>query len=90
MVKILDANGNPISNPSVVVQNTKSGTTTKDDGSFSLIVPNNARVLTITAVGMVPQEISIGSETNFNVPGRKTFDVIKINDMRIMTAKKLA
>lgn len=65
--KVTDANGNPIANASVVVQNTKSGTTTKDDGSFSLTVPSNARSLVVTAVGMVRQEISIDSQTNYTV-----------------------
>ncbi len=65
--KVTDANGLPVPNASVLVKGTSVGTTTKDDGSFSLSVPSSARTLVISAVGMASQEFAIGTKTNFEV-----------------------
>jgi TonB-linked SusC/RagA family outer membrane protein len=65
--KVTDANGNPVVGASVVIQNTRTGTVTKDDGSFSITVPPNARALVISAIGMVSQEVAIGSGSTLNV-----------------------
>ena len=65
--KVTDATGNPIPNASVMVKGTSTGTTTADDGSFTLTLPDNARTLVITAVGLADQEISIGNRTSFAV-----------------------
>lgn len=61
--KVTDETGNPIPNASITVKGTSLGTTSKDDGSFSLTIPANARTLTFSAVGMVEQEIPIGNKT---------------------------
>lgn len=65
--KVTDANGNPVIGASVVIQNTRTGTVTKDDGSFSITVPPNARALVISAVGMTSQEVAIGSQSSLAV-----------------------
>lgn len=59
--KVTDDKGNPIPNASVQVRGTNTGTTTKADGTYTLTVPANATRLVISSVGMVPQELSIGS-----------------------------
>lgn len=59
--KVTDANGTPVAGASVQLKNSTTGTITGDDGSFSLSVPTTARTLTITAVGMAPQEVNIGT-----------------------------
>ncbi|HEX8314264.1 MAG TPA: TonB-dependent receptor [Flavisolibacter sp.] len=65
--KVTDANGNPVPNASVQVQNTQTGTVTKEDGTFSLTVPANGRRLAITAVGFGAQEVNIGTQSNYSV-----------------------
>ncbi|NTS39665.1 SusC/RagA family TonB-linked outer membrane protein [Flavisolibacter sp. BT320] len=65
--KVTDAAGNPIAGASVQVKGTSTGTVTKDDGTFSIAVPNTARILTISAVGQATQELSLGEETNVTV-----------------------
>jgi len=65
--RVTDANGNPVAGASVQIQNTKLGTVTKDDGSFSLNVPADGRTLVISAVGMAAQDVAIGSRTNLSV-----------------------
>lgn len=64
--KVTDDKGNPLGNASVVVKGTTTGTNTKADGSYSLTVPANGKVLVISLVGMTPVEISIGSQSVIN------------------------
>lgn len=61
--KVSDANGNPIAGASVLVKGTRIGTTTNQDGSFSLNVPAKARTLTISSINMAPQEVAISGES---------------------------
>ena len=65
--RVTDANGAPIAGASVLVHNTNVGTVTREDGTFSITVPANARVLHISAVGHTPQEITIGNQSSVNV-----------------------
>jgi hypothetical protein len=54
--RVTDANGAPIAGASVLVHNTNVGTVTREDGTFSITVPANARVLHISAVGHTPRK----------------------------------
>lgn len=65
--KVTDANGAPIPGASVVIKNTRTGTVTKDDGTFSLNVPEQARTLVVSAIGMASEEVAIGSGSNVSV-----------------------
>lgn len=64
--KVTDASGSPVANASVLVKNSSVGTTTKADGTFSLTVPDNAKVLVFSSVGMTPFEATIGTNTTIN------------------------
>ncbi len=64
--KVTDANGVPIPNVSVLVKGSSSGTTTKQDGTYSLNILPNARVLVISSVGLTEQEINIGNKGIIN------------------------
>ncbi|HVF95928.1 MAG TPA: TonB-dependent receptor plug domain-containing protein, partial [Flavisolibacter sp.] len=72
--RVTDANGTPVSGASVIIQNTRTGTVTKDDGSFSINVPANGRTLVISAVGMASQEVAIGSQSTLTVSLRAGTD----------------
>ncbi|MBL7729673.1 MAG: carboxypeptidase-like regulatory domain-containing protein, partial [Chitinophagaceae bacterium] len=48
--KVTDDKGVPVPNASVVVKGTTVGTTTKDDGSYSIVVPANGKALIFSAV----------------------------------------
>lgn len=65
--RVTDVAGAPVSGASVQVQNTRVGTFTKDDGTFSITVPANGRRLLVTAVGMTAQEVTVGTENNLSV-----------------------
>jgi TonB-linked SusC/RagA family outer membrane protein len=64
--RILDAQGNGIPNASITVKGTTTGTTTGNDGSFTLLIPSSARTLVITSVGYQTQEVAIGSSNTIS------------------------
>lgn len=57
--RISDATGAAIAGASVSVKGQLRGTTSSEDGRFTLSVPSNATTLVITSVGFVAQEINI-------------------------------
>jgi len=64
---VTDDKGNPVPNASIVIKGTSSGTTSKADGTFSLNVPGNASSIVISSVGMVQQEVRIGTNSVINI-----------------------
>lgn len=65
--KVIDAAGAPVSGASVQIKNTTLGTITKEDGTFSISVPPNGRVLVISAIGQAAQEVTIGTQSNISI-----------------------
>ena len=65
--KVTDDKSNPIPNASITVKGTSVGTTSNSEGLYSITVPDNARVLIISAVGQTSQEVTIGSRTTIDV-----------------------
>ena len=64
---VSDNTGEPLAGVSITVKGSPSvGTATDANGKFSLSVPSGA-VLVATYIGFVPQEIPIGSRTEFNI-----------------------
>jgi TonB-linked SusC/RagA family outer membrane protein len=70
--KVTDASGAPVQGASVTIQNTGTGTVTREDGTFSINVPADARTLVISALGMSNQEIAIGSQSNLAITLKTT------------------
>jgi TonB-linked SusC/RagA family outer membrane protein len=54
--------GEPLSGVSILVKGTTKGTTTDNNGNFTLVVPDNATLL-VSAIGYEPQEIKVGGQT---------------------------
>ncbi|HEX7904423.1 MAG TPA: SusC/RagA family TonB-linked outer membrane protein [Chitinophagaceae bacterium] len=66
--KITDSkDGSPVVGASVQPKGTKTGTSTKADGTFSINVGPNVTTLVISSVGYDTQEISITGQTSVNV-----------------------
>src|SRR5881275_461205 len=59
--RVTDDKNNPLANVTVQVKNTNTGTVTKEDGSYSLTVPSNARALVFSFTDMASQEVALGS-----------------------------
>jgi TonB-dependent starch-binding outer membrane protein SusC len=64
--KVTDAADVPIANATVLAKGTRIGTSTGADGSFTLQVPANVRVLVFSAVGFTAVEHEIGTKTAIN------------------------
>jgi TonB-linked SusC/RagA family outer membrane protein len=64
--KVTDDKGNPIQSASVEVKGTQVGTSTKADGTYSLLLPENGRSLIFSYIGMDPVEMLIGSTNTIN------------------------
>lgn len=65
--KVLDANGSPLQGITVQIRGTNTATPTNAEGEFTLTVPNNNAVLVLTGVGLQPQEIRVGNQTEITV-----------------------
>lgn len=65
--KVSDTQGEAIPGVSVVVKGTTAGTITDLEGKFALNVPVSGKVLTFTFIGMKSAEVTLGTETNYNV-----------------------
>jgi len=64
---VKDKDGAPLTGVNVVVTGTTQGTITDIDGKYSIEIPQGAKSLTFSFVGMEPQEITIGTLTQINV-----------------------
>jgi len=80
--KVSDETGNSVPNASIVIKGSKSGTSSKEDGTFSLSVPENARALVISGVGYDTKEASIRGQNNvevaLNTIGRTLNEVVVV------------
>jgi TonB-linked SusC/RagA family outer membrane protein len=61
------ANGDPLAGASVTVKGSKTGVSANDAGRFTINVTGSNPTLVITAAGYTPQELSIGSSTDYSV-----------------------
>jgi len=64
---VVDKDGVPIVGANVVVTGTVQGALTDIAGKYSINVPQGSKSLTFSFIGMVPQEITIGTLTQINV-----------------------
>lgn len=65
--KVTDEAGQPVPNVSVQVKGTGVGTTTREDGTYTITVPVNGNELEFSSIGKAPQTITIGSGSTFNI-----------------------
>ena len=85
---VTDATGEPIIGANIVEKGTSNGTITDMNGKYSLEV--NGNTLTISYIGYIPQNISIGNKTNINV--QLAEDTQKIDEVVVVgygTQKKV-
>lgn len=65
--RVIDQEGLPLPGVSVVVQGTTIGVVTDIDGNYTLQVPDDARVLVFSFVGMRRQQVTIGNQSTINI-----------------------
>ncbi len=64
---VTDDKGNPVPNVSVTIVGSTVGTVTKEDGSYTLSIPANARQIEFTSLGFASQRVNLGSGTVYAV-----------------------
>ncbi|HPR32220.1 MAG TPA: SusC/RagA family TonB-linked outer membrane protein, partial [Prolixibacteraceae bacterium] len=65
--KVIDEDGVSLPGVSVFVKGTSIGTITDADGMYSLAVPESAKELVFSFIGMLPKEVVIGDQSQINV-----------------------
>ncbi|HEX5025698.1 MAG TPA: SusC/RagA family TonB-linked outer membrane protein [Agriterribacter sp.] len=63
---VIGPDGKPLPGANILVKGTTRGTATNNDGKFSIEATAD-QTLVISAVGFIPQEIQIGSQTAFEI-----------------------
>lgn len=74
--------GGPIPGVTIVVNGTTIGTISDMNGKFTLLVPNDAKILSVTYIGMKSQELEIGNQTIFNI--EMLADVIGVDEVVVV------
>ena len=66
--RVVNQQGEPLSNVSVLIAGTKIGAVTNTDGYFTLNAPDNKElVVEVSSVGYQTKRVSIGKQTNVNI-----------------------
>ena len=89
--KVTDEKGDPIPSASVVIKGMNRGTTTRPDGTFSLVLPANARTLVISSVNMEEAQVDIGNQSVLNValrPGGRNLQEVVVTALGITRDKR--
>ena len=61
--KVTDEKNQSIPNASVIVKGTKTGTTTRADGTYSITVPAGGKTIVVSSIDMKTEENAIGLQT---------------------------
>lgn len=77
--KVTDENGQALPGVAIIIPGTTTGTTSKPDGTFELIIPSNTNTLSMSFIGFKSQEIQMGTETIINVKMEQ--DVIGLDEV---------
>lgn len=64
---VKDSKGLPVSGVSVTIKGSSTGTTTNENGSYTISVPSAAAVLVISNIGFVVKEETVGDRTRIDV-----------------------
>jgi TonB-linked SusC/RagA family outer membrane protein len=72
--KITDEKGSPVFGASVLVKGTTIGTTTKEDGRFSLSVPTTAKELIVSGLNLGKKDVKIEKGNVINVTLTSTIE----------------
>jgi hypothetical protein len=65
--RITDEKGNPVAGASVIAKGTRTGTTTDNNGFYTINVPSGSNTLAVSSVGMQPTEVSVSQSGYANV-----------------------
>lgn len=90
--KVVDADGKPISGASVVVRGSKSGAITNESGDFTLSVAADAKMIVVSSIGQLVQELRLGAQNNYSItmsPADKSLDEVVVVGYQSVKRKDL-
>lgn len=64
---VTDSEGNPLRGVSVLLKGTENGTTTDENGSYTLRLPDGNGTLVFTYIGLAVQEVAVDNRNTVNV-----------------------
>ncbi|MDR1882275.1 MAG: SusC/RagA family TonB-linked outer membrane protein [Prevotella sp.] len=64
---VADENGDPVIGASISVAGASKGTFTDVDGRFEILLPDGMSKLTVSFIGMVTHEFTVGAQDNYNI-----------------------
>jgi TonB-linked SusC/RagA family outer membrane protein len=65
--RIINTRNEPVANVTILEKGTSTGTSSREDGTYSLDVSSASAVLTITSVGYIEQEIAVDGRSTINI-----------------------
>src|SRR6187551_1198072 len=65
--QVMDETSKPIPGVNVIIKGTSKGTSTDQDGKFSIAVPDENAILVFSFIGYSAKEVIVGSRTVINV-----------------------
>jgi TonB-dependent SusC/RagA subfamily outer membrane receptor len=80
--KVLSATNQPLARVAVLEKNTSNGTTTADDGSFTLNVASEQAVLVVSFVGYKFQEVPVNGRANLSISMLE--EIKELNDVVVV------
>ncbi len=80
--KVTDQDGAAVPGVTIVAKGTTVGTITNVDGEYQLTVPAQTNTLVFSYIGMLTQEIEVGSQSTINVTLRP--DVIGVDEVVVV------
>jgi len=89
--KILDPEGKPIPNASILIKGSKTGTSSQADGSFTINAPANTKALLVSAIGMTTQEVDVTGRATVNISllsSDKTLSEVVVTSLGIVRDKR--
>ena len=81
--RVVNQQGQPLQNVSVLITGTQTGTTTNTEGRFSLTAPDDANiVLEVSSVGYQTKKVNVGKQTEINIV--LEVDIAGLNDVVVV------
>ncbi len=79
---VTDQDGAPVPGVTIVAKGTTVGTITNVDGEYQITLPASAKTLVFSYIGMLTQEIEVGSQSTINVNMKP--DVIGVDEVVVV------
>jgi TonB-linked SusC/RagA family outer membrane protein len=80
--KVVDAAGTPVAGASIQIKDSKTGTSTSQDGSFQLQTDDSRAILVVSAIGFQTKEIATEGKISFNIVLRRVAP--QLNDVVVV------